>query len=193
MEKVIYTDCDGVLLDWETAFHAWMELRGHELQIPGEYKMGKAYGIRNAESLIREFNASAWMGNLEPFRDARSGVARLIEAGYKLHIISSLSEDVFAQTLRIQNLEALFGAKTFCGHVYLDTGADKDHVLETLPSGAWWLEDKVENAEIGYKMGLNSIIVAHPHNLYGNPDIPRYEKFNDITDHILRIDRLRTL
>ena len=27
--KIILTDCDGVVLDWEFAFSNWMEHRGH--------------------------------------------------------------------------------------------------------------------------------------------------------------------
>ena len=29
-DKIILTDCDGVLLDWEEGFSVWMELHGHE-------------------------------------------------------------------------------------------------------------------------------------------------------------------
>ena len=28
-DKIILTDADGVLLDWESAFHKWMESHGH--------------------------------------------------------------------------------------------------------------------------------------------------------------------
>ena len=41
MEKIIVTDCDGVLLNWEYAFCAWMSQRGYA-EIEGgnmEYKI----------------------------------------------------------------------------------------------------------------------------------------------------------
>ena len=28
-EKIILTDIDGVMLDWEFAFHSWMDVHGH--------------------------------------------------------------------------------------------------------------------------------------------------------------------
>ena len=29
MQKIILTDCDGVVLDWEEGFSIWMEHHGH--------------------------------------------------------------------------------------------------------------------------------------------------------------------
>ena len=165
--KTILTDCDGVLLDWEGAYHSWMKQQGYTLVNPGVYEMEVAYGISRAESkrLIKVFNESAWMGFLPALRDARSGVARLVEHGYRFVCITSLSLDEKARMLRISNLKNIFGKDVFVDVVCLDTGADKDEAL--LPykdSGLWWIEDKVENAECGYKLGLKTLLIAHEHN-----------------------------
>lgn len=189
MSKVIYTDCDGVLLDWETAFHDWMEAKGYTAVDKSLYKMGKAYGIDGgkARTLIREFNESAAMLNLPAFRDARSGVARLVDKGYRFHVISSLSNDENAHALRIMNLEAVFGKDAFVGYDFLDTGADKDEILATLPTGAWWIEDKDENAVCGYKLGLNSLLISHAHNAEV-VDVPRLDNWAAIATRIELID-----
>ncbi len=100
------------------------------------------------------------------FGDARSGVARLVEAGYKFVCITSLSLCSRASQLRKENLEKVFGADTFIDVVCLDTGADKDEAL--LPykdSGLYWVEDKDENALVGYDLGLKSILLEHNHNV----------------------------
>ena len=101
--KIVLTDCDGVLLDWETAFHAWMAQHGYVKKVEAIYDMSETYGIEKAEGkrLIKEFNESAWMGYLKAFWDARSGVARLYENGYRLHVITSLSLDKKAKRLRM--------------------------------------------------------------------------------------------
>lgn len=189
MSKIIYTDCDGVLLDWETGYHNWMERKGYTAVDKTLYKMGPAYGISNnkAHNLIREFNESSAIIDLPVFRDARSAVARLVEAGYKFHMISSLSKEPSAAKLRIANLENIFGKDVFVDYLFLDTGADKDEVLDKLPKGAWWLEDKDENAVVGHECGLRSILVAHKHNVHVT-HIPRYETLNEIADVILRTD-----
>jgi hypothetical protein len=50
--------------------------------------------------------------------------------------------------------------------VCLDTGADKDSVLEQYrDSGLYWVEDKIKNAEVGRDIGLRSLLMSHGHNL----------------------------
>lgn len=187
--KIILTDCDGVLLDWENAFHGWMQKRGYALKKQGIYDISTAYGIKkeDGKALVKQFNESAWMGYLKAFRDARSGVGRLYEAGYRFHCITSLSLDTKAKRLRQMNLENIFGKGVFKEIVCLDTGADKDHILEEYEgSGFFWIEDKTENAECGLQFGLKSILINHAHNAdCKNTEITKLENWSAIADHIL--------
>ena len=165
--KVILTDCDGVLLDWENSFHAWMKEHGHERVVEGVYEMEIAYGIPKAvcRELVREFNEIAWMFCLTALRDSRSGVAKLVEAGYTFVCITSLSLDPYAKQLRVENLEKVFGEGVFDDVVCLDTGADKDEALAPYKdTGLYWIEDKTENAVLGSDLGLNTILINHAHN-----------------------------
>jgi len=169
MNKVILTDCDGVLLNWEASFTTWMAQKGYNKVDADEYDVAKSYGLSKAESklLVRQFNESAWMRYLPALRDARSGVAKLIEAGYEFVCITSLSLDENAKKARVRNLQAIFGEDVFTMEnvVCLDTGADKDEALaEYAGLGLWWIEDKTENAKLGVAMGLNTILVNHGHN-----------------------------
>lgn len=187
--KTILTDCDGVLLDWEAAYHNWMAQHGYTLVKPGVYEMEVAYGISKKESkdLIKVFNESAWMGFLPALRDARSGVARLVEAGYEFVCITSLSLDEKARMLRISNLKNIFGKDVFVDVVCLDTGADKDEELvKYQDSGLYWIEDKTENAECGLKYGLKSILITHEHNKdCNNKDIVRCDTWDEIVNTII--------
>jgi len=187
--KIILTDCDGVLLDWEKGFNEWMTSKGYTKVVEGIYDISKTYGLEKevGKRLVKEYNESAWMGYLKAFRDARSGVAKLYEAGYRFHCITSLSLDKKAKRLRMQNLENVFGKGVFKELVCLDTGADKDEALaEYEGSGFYWLEDKTENAECGLKFGLKSILIHHPHNVdCDNPDVIVCEDWSDIVDEIL--------
>lgn len=169
MNKVILTDCDGVLLNWEASFTTWMAQKGYNKVDADEYDVAKSYGLSKAESkpLVRQFNESAWMGYLPALRDARSGVAKLVEAGYEFVCITSLSLDENAKKARVKNLQSIFGKDVFTAEnvVCLDTGADKDEALaEYAGLGLWWIEDKTENAKLGVDMGLNTILVNHGHN-----------------------------
>ena len=187
--KVILTDCDGVLLDWEYSFKVWMLHRGYEVANPGEYKMGEMFDISQdtAKSLIRQFNESAAIGFLPPLRDAVHYVRKLHEKmGYVFHCQTSLSDDPAAQRLRQMNLDKVFGVGVFEVLVCADTGADKDTILEPYRnSGCIWVEDKPENAELGVDMGLKSILMGHDHNAYFRDGrIPRVWKWEHIYNMI---------
>ena len=187
--KIILTDCDGVLLDWEAAFIEWMESKGYEKKVEAVYDISKSFGIEKklGKRLVKEFNESAWMGYLKAFRDARSGVGRLYEAGYRFHCITSLSLDKKAQRLRLMNLENIFGKGVFKELVCLDTCADKDEALaEYEGSGFYWVEDKTENAICGLKFGLKPILISHAHNAdCDNDDVVVAQDWEQIANTIL--------
>ena len=64
------------------------------------------------------------------------------------------------------NLRKIFG-DAIESVICLDTGADKDTALEPYKdSGMWWIEDKPENADVGQRLGLKSILVEHGHNMH---------------------------
>lgn len=167
-DKVILTDCDGVLLDWAYAFDRWMKRHGYRIQEPEAYDIKIRYdlGAVNKDRLVRMFNESATIRKLPPLRDAIKYVKKLHEEhGYVFHAITSLSNDEYAQHLRTKNLCELFGPTVFETYVYLDTGADKDEALAKYKdSYCFWIEDKAENAYLGQDLGLQSIVMGHTYN-----------------------------
>lgn len=186
MKKLILTDCDGVLLNWEYAFCCWMEDRGCNPIRSDVYDMAVRYGKTKAEmkSLIKIFNESAAIGFLPPQRDAMHYVKKLHEEhGFVFRVITSLSLDPYAKKLRVRNLDKLFGS-AIDDVICLDTGADKDEALEPYrDSGLVWIEDKLENAELGVELGLNSILVEHEHNM-DQKNIPLAKNWKEIYDMV---------
>lgn len=171
MNKIILTDADGVLLNWEYAFCTWMEQHGYTQIENGNhyYDLSKRFGITSeqAKERVKIFNESAAIGFLPALRDAMFYVKRLHEEhGYTFHCITSLSLDPSAYQLRKMNLEKLFGPTAFTRLVCLDTGADKQAALaEYKDSGLYWIEDKYENAVAGLDAGLKPILVEHGFNM----------------------------
>lgn len=191
-KKVILTDVDGVLLDWVHSFTQWMERHGYTQIANGEneYDIGTRYGLEfeEKERLVRMFNESAWIRKLPPLRDAIKYVRKLHEEhGYIFRVISSLSTDPYAGHLRTKNLIEMFGPTVFESYTYVDTGADKDEVLEPYrDTGCWWIEDKVENAVLGRTLGLDSILVNHPFNKESFVgDMPRCNNWKEIYETIV--------
>jgi hypothetical protein len=167
--RIILTDVDGVLLEWERHFREWMAARGYKLK-PGaekKYSMIERYGIRKKlkESLIEEFNRSAWMGIQEPMPDSQTWVKLLHAEGWTFIPITSQTTDIPAQELRKERLKELFGGTVFENFIILDTGAHKDSALaEFHGTGLWWIEDKWTNAKKGLEYGLKPLLYNHSYN-----------------------------
>ena len=171
-DKIILTDCDGVILDWEEGFSVWMEHHGHQ-KVKGYqylYNIGQRYGMSSeaGNKLVKQFNESAAIGFLPPLRDAQFFVKKLHEQHqYKFIAITSLSLDPYAKYLRERNLKKLFG-DAFIDVICLDTGADKDKILKDYgikyPNN-YWIEDKPENVDWGIDAGLKGILIEHGHNM----------------------------
>lgn len=189
-DKVILTDCDGVLLDWGHSFFQWMLARGHTPVEGAEklYKIDEVFGMSQniTKPLVRQFNESAWMKDLTPFRDAVKYVRKLHEEhGFVFHCITSMSNDVKACQLRKENLEKIFGKGVFEVLNCLDCGADKDDALEPYrDSELWWIEDKPANADLGVELGLNSILLAHGHNVGYNGSAVRAMNWREVYETI---------
>ena len=170
--KIILTDIDGVVLDWEEGFSVWMEHHGHT-KVEGSqyiYEIGARYGMsyEAGSKLVKVFNESAAIGFLPPLRDAQYYVKLLAEKHqFKFIAITSLSLDPYAQELRERNLKKLMG-DAFINVVCLDTGADKDEILAEYGKkypGNYWIEDKPQNVDWGIDAGLNGILMEHGHNM----------------------------
>jgi len=196
MEKIILTDCDGVLLNWEYAFCIWMEQHGHTQISNGnrEYDISKRFSINKdtGKNLVKQFNESAAMGFLPALRDARYYVKRLHEEhGYVFHCITSMSLDPNAKKLRQMNLDKMFGPTAFPVLDCLDTGADKHEALDKYSdTGYYWIEDKMDNAIAGLEVGLNPILIEHGWNM--NDSVPvgikKVTTWKQLYKHIEGID-----
>jgi len=196
MNKLILTDCDGVILDWEWAFHVWMTERGYHFEQSGKTEYGLHHHYKNTtkeeiKKLVRFFNESAAIGFLPALRDSVYYVKRLYEEhGYQFRVITSLSLDKNAAKLREMNLRKVFG-NAIESVICLDTGADKDQALEPYQnSNMWWIEDKPENADVGHKLGLRSILVEHGHNMHHQCNYDVAKNWRQIYDIILTGDKL---
>lgn len=188
-EKLILSDVDGVLLSWEDQFHAWMQARGQQRLHSMSYMLHEHYDgmtMDESERVVREFNGSGWMLGLPAFRDARVGVARLVDAGYRFHAITAMGECPYVKELRRINLDRVFGHGVFVEVTATALDGSKQPVLEQYrDSGLPWIEDKPENAELGHKMGLSTFLVDHLYNQVDVDGCMRVSCWSDICDSIL--------
>jgi FMN phosphatase YigB (HAD superfamily) len=184
MEKLIICDVDGVLLDWVKSFNKYMKNLGYKPVNKSEYAIDKYFGIDRKESkkLVCDFNKSDEMYFLKPLRDSFKYISKFKELGYSIDIITSQTNDRIAKMKRVMNLKEVFGEGTFRNIIIMGCGEDKDRALNLYKdSGAWWIEDKPENADAGIKYGLKSILMKHDHNEnYLHEDIPLANNWKEI-------------
>ena len=178
--RIILTDVDAVLLEWENHFTEWMLQRSYyndkeERVYPykllsgkqNTYEMAERFGVTIPEirKEIREFNKSAWMATQCPMQDSQTWVKLLAAEGWTFIPITSQTSDIPAQKVRKKRLGELFGEHIFANYHILDTGADKDSALaEFHNTGLYWIEDKPKNALAGLNYGLKPILIDHPYN-----------------------------
>lgn len=190
--RLILSDVDGCVLEWENAFHEWMTSRGYNKVVHGTYDLSVAYNLHqdNKHDVVTEFNNSSRILGLSSFRDAKSGIAKLSDHGYKFRFITSLSDDPYAKKARQINLEEIFGNNVIDDLVCLKTASDKDHALKQYQgTGMWWIEDLPQNCEAGLKAGLKPILITHDHNKeYHNPNVIRVNNWEEICNLILEKD-----
>ena len=190
--KTILTDIDGVCLYWEEHFHNWMRAKGHTQKHHGLYDIDRMYSVseEEGERLSREFCNSSWIAFCPPYKDARSGIASLVEKGYTFIGVTSLSKDPCTKELRWKNLIDMFGPDAFEDLHCLDPEISKKGTLaQWANSSMWWIEDHPKNAMLGTELGLKTLLVDHSYNQHlSHPDIVRVNDWKDIVKHILDND-----
>jgi len=193
MDKIILTDVDGVLLNWEYAFHVWMKTKGWKVRVEDKglfWNLSKQYDITDEKALelVEIFNESAAIGFLPPLRDAVTYVNKLHhEHGYTFHAITSMSDDPSAGELRRMNLEKVFGEEIFDRVECLPIGSPKNQYLKNYTGrGHYWIEDHLDNARAGLDVGLKPLLMEHGYNLgINNPGITVVRSWKEIYQIII--------
>lgn len=194
-EKILLTDADGVLVSWIDGFHSWMKSNGYSIVDESKYEIHEKYGISRKEGnkLCYQFSHSNEIMTLRPFDDARKYVRKIhYDLGYKVRVITSLTDDVRVQRLRRVNLESTFGP-IFDDILCLPHGDNKFKALSRYVDSEYiWVEDKNENAHLGTNLGLYSFLIDRPYNQTGHPQseyfYQRVKSWKEIYDHIVALE-----
>jgi len=185
MDKILLSDIDGVILDWEAKFQTFAIRLGHTFnhKYMHEYSLGKQLGIGHAESLelISKFNSSSDFESLSPWRDSVEGIRKFKDAGYKIIVITTAGSHPWTPGLRRNNLDNVFGKDAIDELYVLGIHHDKgEQLIHYKDSGYFWCEDKPSNAELAYKYGLRPLLMNNPHNMSYTGTVPRVQTWNEI-------------
>tara|TARA_B100001057_G_scaffold500107_1_gene613564 strand:+ start:833 stop:1390 length:558 start_codon:yes stop_codon:yes gene_type:complete len=159
--KILLTDIDGVVLDWQKHFNKYLDhyYPGEELFDPTVFAQGERTG-----KIIKEFNNSAWIGFLEPWKDSVEVLTELNHMGWKIYGCTSMGTDQYANALRKKNIETLM-PDVFAQLEIIPFMQPKGNWLAPWKgSGAVWVEDKWSNAIIGADMGIKTFLMKQSYN-----------------------------
>lgn len=185
MDKIILTDCDGVLLDWEASFREYAARQGYVFNKShiSSYSIGDQYGLTHAQSLdlISRFNHSSNFESLPPWRDAQEVVNQFVSEGWQFVVITTAGTHPWTHGLRMSNLEKVFGKDAIRSLHVLPLHGDKGkELVKYKDTGLYWIEDKLSNAELGPKYGLKSILMTAEYNKNYTGPILRVNNWKDI-------------
>lgn len=168
-ERLILTDCDGTILDWNKAFEEFMYKKGYP-KVPNtdqDYSIVVRHNVskQQTKEFITEFNESSQIETLEPFADSAEYIKKLSDKGFKFIAITSVGHLPQIHRHRTQNLKKLFG-DVFIEIYCLEMNACKADVLTKWANKEYfWIEDHKNQAEDGHRIGLKPILINHPYNL----------------------------
>ena len=174
-DKIILTDADGVLVNWNDGFDKFMSSKGFT-RIPNtdkDYAISARYGVSNHQGMefVKEFNESRKIADLEAFADSVEYVIKLANRGFRFIVVTSLSDHPDAHEYRTTNLHNLFG-DVFDEINCITMGANKAEILTRwIDSEYFWIEDHMRQAEAGHEAGLKPILISHPYNDHYQNDL----------------------
>ena len=145
-EKIILTDCDGVLCDWATSFNAFMADKGHPClpNMDAEYNLALRHNLSPevVMPLMKEFIESPAIGELTPYADSVKYVKKLADLGFRFIVVTSIGESEACHHYRSKNVRELFG-DVFIEVNCIASGASKAHILERWAgTGYFWFRQR---------------------------------------------------
>jgi 5'(3')-deoxyribonucleotidase len=164
MKKVLLTDVDGVLVDWIGSFGKFAEKKGFNLKMPTPktWEMTEWFGEtpEKIDELIKEFNGSESFASIPAFEDAQK-IIPILADHYDIVAITCCSDDQKVVERRTKNLE-VFGVKFKDIHCLPQTASKTDLLKSYSPT--IWVEDRIEGAEAGHRLGHKSFLRKSTYN-----------------------------
>jgi hypothetical protein len=169
--KLFLTDVDGVLLNWHSAFCAFIFAKGYKTRSPEPLVWSLEEWIDAPKevvlALVKEFNSSHLFEKIEPYQDALAVLPLLAKEGYEFVAITSCSSDEKIVSLRKKNLEC-FNVPFKEVHC-LDLGQSKADLLKFYPE-AIWVEDNFNAAVIGASFNHETFLLKRSYNKHEQSD-----------------------
>lgn len=161
---LVLIDCDGVMLDWLSIFDSWMAEGDCQIINSSKNKIFERYGLTKdaATEYVKNFNKSPDIAYLPPMPGARKYIRLLhFELGIKFRVITCIGENKNAFEMRKNNLRAVFGPAIDSVIPLPIKDTKENELTKYKDSGLFWIEDNIDNATVGYELGLKSVLMPN--------------------------------
>lgn len=189
MNKVIITDIDECVLQWQKGFiefinHIKNENFNPDMDIHENIELHMNLDYDEIEELLYEFNTSNKFGELNVGYKSEIYIPKLHEEGYQFYAITSCGSDTVTKENRVKNIIDIFG-DIFLDIHCIDYTISKDEYLKILPRDSIWVEDKTSNSELGLKYNHMCFLIHHDYNInHNNDNIIRVSDWEEIYNKI---------
>ncbi len=191
MDKIIYTDIDVTLLDFNVSFESYLrsiDYIGDQYPIgflKGENNLAAVMGIPAEESaqLVHDFFETSHFSELPAIEGSVEAVQSLYRDGWRFIAISACPSSVGAEA-RKSNLENVFNIPFEEVHLTGFGGCKREILSQFKPT--IWVEDHVGHANVGHELGYRSYLLTHKHNKGVRTDAFRMDDWWGIVDDILQ-------
>lgn len=169
MSGLVLLDCDGVLLNYTAGLRPFAKnMFGLDLDPEGpcsfDMRVWTGLSRDDVRDLVNAFNSGEGTGfdALPPMPGAVEGVRSLLDAGYRLRLLSSADAGGASIRSRRDNLARVFG-DVFEEVELIGLGESKRDILARYDP-ADWVDDHLPNAVAGLETGHRTHVIRQSHN-----------------------------
>ncbi len=188
MAKIIYTDVDSTVLDFNSKWEVFVRDAGVEIPYPGflqgHCRLTDALGMDEAEEmrLVGEFFASDHFYDLPAVEGAQEALQRLYSEGWSFVAVTACPSGEAVSAGRKGNLERALGVPFHAVHT-TGVGGGKHGVLSMFAPTVW-VEDHFHNAVTGHELGYRTFLINQTHNLHHDAPMARVDTWAEIVEQL---------
>lgn len=171
--KLILTDVDEVVLNWDSAFENWyLKTCEHfggakptrALRDCNNIEDWLGCPYESTRKLIEQFNqCKDHFPYITAYPEAVTYVNRLKREGWSFVAITACTDDAWTHDARRENLEKYFPGVFDTIHC-VGLGQEKTKFLERYQP-TWWIDDKPRHAEEGGRLGHKAFLMEQQYNV----------------------------
>jgi phosphoglycolate phosphatase-like HAD superfamily hydrolase len=188
MAKIIYTDVDSTVLDFNAKWEGFVRDRGiaipHEGFLQGHCRLTDALGIDEAVEmkLVTEFFGSDHFYNLPAVEGAPEALQRLHSEGWRFVAVTACPNGEAVVAGRRGNLERALGVPFDAVHTTGVGGCKRDVLSMFAPTV--WVEDHYQNAVTGHELGYRTFLIDQTHNRHHEALMTRVGNWSEIASQL---------